>query len=134
MTPLGFFMLPVGLVSFFLSQKWLYRLFVFWTLFSATSVANFGGAENGSALQVWMFFGFLWLLRLLLNSVPKLSFPFDRRIVRPTAWLIAFLIVASVSLLMPVFIDGRLAISSPILGDASETPLYLTPRNITQLL
>jgi len=134
MTPLGLFMLPIGLAGLFLSKKWLYRLFVFWTLFSATSVVNFGEGENGSALQVWMFFGFLWLLRLLLDAVSTLSFSVDRRIARPSIWLIAFLVVSSASLLMPVYINGRLAITSPILGDGSATPLYLSSHNITQLL
>ena len=66
MTPLGYILLPIGFAGMILSTKWLYRLFVFWTLFSATSAINFGQGEDGSALQVWMFFGFLWLLRLIL--------------------------------------------------------------------
>jgi hypothetical protein len=40
MTPLGYIMLPVGLAGLFLSKRWLYRLFVFSTLFSATSAIN----------------------------------------------------------------------------------------------
>jgi len=134
MTPLGYIMLPIGLAGLFLSTKWLYRLFVFWTLFSASSVANFGEGENGSALQVWMFFGSLWLLRLILGHLSTLSFAIDRRLLRPCLWLIAFLFVATVSLIMPAYINGTLAIASPILGDASETPLYLTSHNVTQLL
>lgn len=134
MTPLGYILLPVGIVGLFVSKKWLYRLFVFWTLFSATSAANFGDDENGSGLQVWMLFGFLWLLRLLLDHLSILSFAIDRRILRPCFWLVGFLAIASFSLIMPVYINGRLAISSPILGDFSETPLYLTSHNFTQLL
>jgi hypothetical protein len=134
MTLLGYIMLPVGLAGLFLSRKWLYRLLIFSTLFSATSVANFGGDENGSALQVWMFFGFLWLLRLVLDRLSTLSFSIDRRILGPCLWLIAFLSVASLSLLMPLYIDGSLAITSPILFDDSETPLFFTSHNFTQLL
>lgn len=134
MTPLGYVMLPIGLAGLFLSTKWLYRCFVFWTLFSASSVANFGEGENASALQVWMFFGSLWLLRLIMEHLSTLSFSIDRRILRPCLWLMAFLFVAAVSLIMPVYINGTLAITSPILGDGSETPLYLTSHNVTQLL
>jgi hypothetical protein len=134
MTPLGYILLPVGLAGLLFSSKWLYRFFVFWTLFSASSVANFGEGDSGSALQVWMFFGFLWLSRLILERLSTLSFSLDRRILRPCLWLIAFLAVAALSLVMPAFIDGRLAITSPILGDGSETPLYLTTHNFTQLL
>lgn len=134
MTVLGYVMLPVGLAALFLSKKWLYRLFVFWTLFSASSAVNFGEGENGSALQVWMLFGFLWLLRLILEHLSTFSFSIDRRILRPCLWLIAFLSVASVSLIMPVYINGTLVISSPVLGSGSETPLYFTSHNVTQLL
>jgi len=127
-------MLPVGLVGLFLSKRWLYRLFVFWTLFSASSAANFGEGENGSALQVWMLFGFLWLLRLVLEYLSTLSFSIDRRILRPCLWLMSFLAVATLSLIMPAYINGTLVITSPFLGDSSETPLYLTSHNVTQLL
>jgi len=127
-------MLPVGLAGLFLSKKWLYRLFVFWTLFSASSAANFGEGENGSALQVWMFFGFLWLFRVGLEHISTLSFSIDRRILRPCLWLITFLFAASISLIMPIYINGTLAISSPNLFDNSETPLYFTSHNVTQLL
>ena len=134
MTPLGYFMLPIGLIGLFFSKEWLYRLFVFSTLFSASSAINFGEGKNGSALQVWMFFGFLWLLRLVLDGLSTLSFPVDKRIVRPCLWLVAFLCVASASLAMPLFINGKLAIDSPFLGEGTQTPLYLTLHNVTQVL
>lgn len=134
MTPLGYILLPVGLAGLLTSERWLYRLFVFWTLFSATSVLNVGEAENGSALQVWMFFASLWLLRLGLERISLLSFSIDNRIKRTSYWMIAFLGVAAVSLVMPVLIDGSLQIASPMLGNNEQTPLVLTSHNVTQLL
>lgn len=134
MTPIGYIAFLAGVAGLFLSQRWLYRSFVFWTLFSATSAANFGGDENGSALQVWMVFGSFWLLRLILNRVSKLEFMIDGRIVGPCLWLIRFAGVATISLLMPLWINGDLLISSPILGEDSSTPLYLTSHHFTQLL
>jgi hypothetical protein len=134
MTVLGYILLPVGLAGLCLSTKLLYRIFVFWTLFSATAVMNFGEGEHASALQVWMFFGFLWLLRLLIEHLSTLSFSIDRRIVRQCLWLIAFLSIATLSLIMPVYINGSLAITSWHLGDWTQTPLYLTSHNFTQLL
>jgi len=134
MTPLGYVLLPIGLAGLLFSSKWLYRFFVFWTLFSATSFANFGEGDNGSAMQMWMFFGFLWLLRLILERLSTLSFAIDRRILRPCLWLFVFLMVASSSLIMPAYIGGRLMITSPILSESTETPLYLITHNFTQLL
>jgi len=127
-------MLPVGLAGLFLSKKWLYRLFVFSTLFSASSAVNLGESDSGSAVQLWMFFGFMWLLRLTLDHLADLSFTIDTRILTPCRWLIAFLAAASISLIMPIYIGGRLLITSPFLFDNSETPLYFTSHNFTQLL
>ena len=134
MTTLGYILLPVGLVTFLFSRKWLYRLFVFSTLFSATSAINFGEGQNASGLQVWMFFGFLWILRLTFDSLSGLSLTIDRRFLGPSLWLLAFVAVACVSLAMPLYIDGALLITAPILGDNSETPLVLTSHNISQVL
>jgi len=134
MTPLGYILLPIGLAGLLTSARWLYRFFVFWTLFSATSVLNVGAGDNGSALQVWMFFGALWLLRLGLERIFLLSFSIDHRLKRMSYWLIAFLGVATASLAMPVLIDGSLQIASPFLGDNTQTPLVLSGHNITQLL
>ena len=134
MTPLGYLLLPVGFACLLLSPKWLYRIFVFSTLFSATAVATFGEGEDASALQVWMLFGSLWLLRLLLGHLLTLSFSIDRRILRPCLWLIAFLAVASLSLFMPIYINGSLAITDPVPFATSETPLFLSWHNVTQVL
>lgn len=133
-TPLGYILLPVGLAGLLTSERWLYRLFVFWTLFSATSVLNVGSGENGSALQVWMFFGGLWVLRLALERASLLSFSIDNRLKRMSYWMMAFLGVATVSLVMPVIINGSLQIASPVLGENTETPLVLSGHNVTQLL
>jgi len=127
-------MLPVGLAGLLLSKKWLYRFFVFSTLFSATSVANFGAGDDASGLQIWMFFGSLWLLRLIIDHALTFSFSIDKRILRPCIWLIAFLFAASLSLIMPLYIDGRLGITNSNYNDYSETPLFLTWHNVTQVL
>jgi len=134
MTPLGYVMLPIGLACFLFSEKWLFRLVVFWTLFSASAAINFGDAQTGSALQVWMFFGTLWFIQRGIRGLSTLSFAIDRRIVLPCALLTLFLCIACASLVMPIFINGRLLISSPTLGDESEAALYLTSHNFTQLL
>jgi hypothetical protein len=134
MTPLGYILLPVGLAGLVVSPRWLYRLFVFFTLFSATSVLNVGGSDNGSAVQVWMYFGALWLLRLCLENASLLSFSIDNRLKRMSYWIVAFMGVAALSLVMPVLINGRLEIASPYLGETDQTPLFLSGHNFTQLL
>src|SRR5208337_4784977 len=109
-------------------------IFVFSSLFSATSVMNFGEGESGSAVQAWMLLGFIWLLRLSSERVSTFSLSIDRRIFNQCAWLIAFLFFASISLIMPLYINGRLSISAPRLFDTSEVPLFFTMHHVTQLL
>jgi hypothetical protein len=134
MTPLGTIILVAGLSTAVLSKRWLYRLFVFWSLFSASSVLNVGEGENASAIQVWMLLGFLWLCRLLMEKASNFSFSIDRRVFPQCAWLLAFLAVASLSLVMPIYIDGRLAIAAPTLFGTGESPLFFSAHNLTQLL
>ena len=134
MTALGYILVPIGLAGLLTSSRWLYRLFVFWTLFSATAVLNVGVGGNESALQVWMFFGALWILRLGLERARLFDFSIDNRLKSTSYWVIAFLGVATISLAMPVFINGSLQIASPFLGDSEQTPLFLSGHNITQLL
>jgi len=82
---------------------------------------------------VWMFFGALWILRLGLERVSLFSFSIDNRLKRTSFWMIAFLVVATISLVMPVLIDGSLLIAAPTF-EGDPTPLVLTGHNITQLL
>ncbi len=134
MTPLGYIMLAVAMASFLFSPKWLYRMLVFWSLFSASTAANIGSGTDVSALQIWMLFGTAWLARLVLDNLMRLSFALDRRILQQCLWLLGFILVAAISLWMPVYINGSLMIMSPALMKISETPLYLTSHNVTQLL
>jgi len=134
MTVLGYIMLTVAMASFLFSPKWLYRMLVFWSLFSASTAANIGSGEDVSALQVWMLLGALWLGRLILDNLLRLSFGLDRRILSQSLWLLGLILIAAISLWMPVYIDGSLMIMSPMLMKTTETPLYLTSHNVTQLL
>jgi hypothetical protein len=81
-----------------------------------------------------MYFGALLLLRdlcgLLLNLNASLATPLIKR----GMFLLAFILVLTISLLMPVYINGNLQIVSPILTDLSSTPLYFSTRNMTALL
>jgi hypothetical protein len=134
MTPLGIVILAAGLVTAIFSRRWLYRLFVFWSLFSASSVLNVGQGENASAVQVWMLLGLLWLCRLWLEDALNFSFSIDRRIFPQCAWLLVFLAAAALSLVMPIYIDGALPIATPNLMQTGESPLFFSARNLTQLL
>jgi O-antigen ligase len=133
-TILGYIFLPIALICLFFSEKWMLRLFLFWTLFSASSAINFGSKESGSALQMWMFFAFLWLLQKCLRGIARLSLAVDWHILPQCVWIGVFLLVSCTSLIMPVYINGRLIVTSAFLDVSGDTPLYFTLHNVTQLL
>jgi hypothetical protein len=134
MTLLGIIIIVVGFVALLTSRRWLYGLFLFSIPFSGTAVFNTGSGNNASGVQAWMYFGVLLLLRdlcgWLLNPNANLALP----IIKRGMFLMIFILVLTVSLLMPVYINGRLQIVSYVLTDYSSTPLYFSTKNITALL
>ncbi|HEY0796720.1 MAG TPA: O-antigen ligase family protein [Acidisarcina sp.] len=134
MTPHAFILVPLGLMLFVFSRKWLYRLMVASTLFSGTAVFNLGSGDGASGVQVWMFFGSLWLLREAITRLLQGRLSIRRRLVTPATWLGVFLFMAAISLVMPLYINGHLQIGSATLTDNSTTPLIFTSRHITAWL
>lgn len=134
MTPHAFLLVPLGLALLIFSREWLYRLFIASTLFSGTAVFNVGGGDNASGVQVWMFFGGLWLLRDLGSRLARGNVSFCRPLLVSAAWLAFFLLIVTMSLVMPSYINGHLQIESPLLTDATRTPLFFSSRNITSWL
>jgi hypothetical protein len=134
MTILGYIVVPCGIFMLIWSRRWLYRSFVFSLLFSATVILNVRNGENASGVQVWMYFGVLLLVQDLYNWITSKSYQVNRELLVPFLLLSSFIAIATVSLIMPVLIDGRLSIASPYLLDVAATPLYLTSKNFTQLL
>ena len=133
MTVLGYILIPVAIITTFF-PKWLYRIFVFSALFTASAIANFGEGEGASALQVSTFFGALWLARLTFEQLSTHRLIVDKRVLPHLAWLAGFISIATLSLMMPVYINGSLVIEPPILGATGDAPLYFTSHNVTQLL
>lgn len=134
MTPLGYVIIPVGLVIACASRRWLLRLLIISIPFSDSVIANVGSGDNASGIQIWMFVGALWLLRESIFAIGTLDFRLRRSLAAPCAWLAGFVTAAAVSLLMPIYIDGSLQIASPLLLDTSVTPLYLSSKNFTALI
>jgi len=133
MTPLGFIIVPLGLILLLNSREWLYRCVVFSVFFSATVVLNVGSGDNASGLQVWMYFASLWLAGSLFDGLRTRKLAISGKLIVPTGILLIFLFIAMTSLFMPLYINGRLAIASPFLFENFRTPLYLTSKNFTQL-
>ncbi|HEY0758500.1 MAG TPA: hypothetical protein VGD59_04505 [Acidisarcina sp.] len=131
MTPHAFVLLPLGVCLLLFSRKWLYRFLIASTVFSATAVFNVGSGDNASGVQVWMFFGSLWLLREAVSRLATGDLNVRRDLLAPLSLLSLFVLIVSLSLIMPAYINGSLQIASPYLFDPSTSPLYFSTKNIT---
>jgi hypothetical protein len=134
MTYLGYIVALLGVVLFFWSRTALYWAFVFSLPFSATAILNIGTGDAASGVQVWMFFGLLWLCRELLPQAAALKIALRRPLRSPVAYLAVFMLVAVLSTLMPLWINGSLHIIGEKLLDNSTAPLLFSRKNITGLL
>jgi hypothetical protein len=127
-------MIPFGLIAAISSPRMLFAATLFFAPFSATAVVNIGAGENASGVTVYVYFAILLVLRALCDSLFRLRLSIPRAISRPVMYLFLFLTVCAVSILMPLWINGKLEIMSPILIDMTTTPLYFSSKNVTGLV
>lgn len=133
-TPVTFLLLPLGILSFLFAPRLLYWCAIFFLPFSATAVFNFNRASGATGLQVGMFFGLLWMLKegISLYEKPGLArAPEFRASMTSLKW---FFLALLLSLIMPLYLAGRLDVECPDPGCTEGGPLSLTFRHITQVL
>lgn len=112
-TNLGLFFLPVGLMLFALAPSSLYKVAIFFSPFGVASLLN---SASGYPLVLGKYFGCLFILGELLHI------NFSARVSRFTlliiSFLVAFLGIAWISILWPMFVDGGLR---TFIGDAGNS-------------
>jgi hypothetical protein len=133
-TPLGWILLPLSLALIVLKPDWLYAMAIFFLPFSATAIINLGSGDSASGIQVWIYLAILLLLRWMVVTLLRFELRINKHIRRPIIYLLLFVATCAVSLLMPLWINGRLQIMSPFLLDFTTTPLVFTSKNITGFL
>jgi hypothetical protein len=133
-TPIGWLLIPLGVLLAVIRPRWLYLLTVFLLPFTATAVINVGTGQNASGLQASMYLGSLLLARYCFALLGTAYLPLPRAGRGGIAWLALFVAVAAISLVMPVWIDGRVQVPTPYLLDLSTQPLHLKSTNITGVL
>src|SRR5215469_16461947 len=114
-TYIGWILIPLSAFFYWVESEYLYFLAVFFLPFSATAIVNIGSADSASGVQVSMLFGSLWILRELF-SFREHQYASLQQLLTPVRRLGMFLLVASISLLVPLWIGGQLVIESPELG------------------
>jgi O-antigen ligase len=107
---------------------------VFFLPFSATAVVNIGSADASSGVQASIFFGALWMVRELPKFRHSSGSPFRENLRIPTRQLKLFASVVLLSLIMPLWINGRVYIEDPEFANPNSGPLQFTSKQITQTL
>ena len=133
-TPIGLVMIPFGLVAAISSPRMLFAALLFFAPFSATAVVNVGAGDNASGVTVYVYLAILLVLRAVCDSLFRLRLGLPRVISRPVMYLFLFVGVCAVSILMPLWINGKLEIISPFLLDMTTTPLYFSSKNVTGVI
>lgn len=130
-TPIGFLLIPLGIILFLLRPGWLYYLLVFFAPFSATSILNSGNGDSGSGLQPSIFVGTLLLLRKLIDCAYTLRIRVSRRLRLSVALAASFGLVCALSLVMPIVAGGKIEVMSSGLLLGPSEPLHFKTSNIT---
>jgi len=89
-TIIGYFILPLGVILFFLPNNYLLYCTVFFSPFVASSVINFNNLNFG--LQISYYLGILFIIKQLINLFK------NEKILKPNIWLFSFVIVSILSL------------------------------------
>jgi hypothetical protein len=133
-TPIAALLIPLGLFFFFFSPSLLYWCMVFSLPFSATAVVNLDFMGASSGLQATIVFGGLWMLAEGHKTLRKSGFWHSNQMKTSVRQLKVFLFVATLSLIMPLWINGRLTVYCPDLLCNDSAPLRFGARHITQTI
>jgi hypothetical protein len=140
-TPTGVLLIIIGLFSFVYSTKWLFGLAVFFIPFTGTAVINIGSIDTGSSISPYMFFACLCIAKSLIvwrqkaDESTLLHIKYIRLSDQNLSklFLAGFVLIAALSLIMPVIINGRAM--GNLFGNIDDLdPIKSTSRDITQFL
>jgi hypothetical protein len=135
-TPIGWVLIPLGVIFYFFAPDRLYPWMVFFLPFSATAVVNIGSGDAASGVQAPIFLGALWMAREFPKFLSAKNSPIRQNLRLPAKQLRLFVLIAVVSLIMPIWINGRVYIEDAEFakGFANAEPLLFRTRHISQIL
>jgi hypothetical protein len=133
-TLISIVLLPLGVLSFVFAPRILYWCTIFFLPFSATAVVNFNRVGGATGLQATMFFGALWMLREGTGALRKPSVWRSDQMQTSVRRLRFFMFAVVLSLVMPIYIHGRLVVDCPDIACTDSGPLTFTFSHITQVL
>lgn len=129
-SPLGLILIPVGVFLFLRSRRQLFWATVLLIPFFHTYVLD----VEFKFIQPYQFFGLLLILRQAID-ISIGTGPRSFGISRPTAALVAFLLLIYLSLFMPVILEGSIYVmptETPFQEFENVEPLHFGMSNVTQ--
>jgi hypothetical protein len=133
-TPISVILIPLGVLSFFFAPRLLYWCTVFFLPFSATAVVNFNRTSGATGLQATMFFGVLWMLSEGAGALRKPRLWQSEQMQTSVRRLRFFMFAVVLSLIMPIYINGRLTVDCPDIACTDSGPLKFSFTHITQVM
>lgn len=130
-TPIGYIVIPLGILLLITKKNWLFNAFIFFTPFTASAVININSITFG--LQIPYYFAILWIIR---NSFPVLytnNLKLSKYVLKLLIPLLLFWIIALISLLMPIILDNKVLVHYPD-DPWIFSPLKFKRVHITQFL
>jgi hypothetical protein len=134
LTPISIILIPLGVLGFLFAPRYLYWCTVFFLPFSATAVVNFNRASGATGLQASMFFGALWMLREGSGALKRHGLWRSEKLQTSVRRLRFFMLAVVLSLVMPIYIHGRLTVDCPDIACTDSGPLTFTFSHITQVM
>ena len=121
-TTMGLPVIPLGIILFIFKYEWLLYLTIFFSGFTGSSILNIASISVQPAYYLFILFIIRYIFVIIRRG----------KIVKPNRDLFIFIIIAFLSLIMPVLLDGKnVIVLNP---DDYYAPVTLTYQNITQYL
>jgi hypothetical protein len=107
----GFFLLPLGVILWIVSDKYLYYTTIFSIPFTATSLVN---SEGGAAFVAANYFIILLIFAELRKAIfsGKIKMPYGGKNRLSIRYMFIFMGIVLLTLFMPAIIDGKLWVNS----------------------
>lgn len=128
-TLVGWPVMITGLLTFS-NPRFLYYLFIFFIPFSASAVVNVSSITYG--LQIPYFFAILWMLSRSLPFVLGQPLVINKKSLLILLPVILFVMVAFISLLMPMVLPNGILVHAPEDWSYNLSPLGLNRTHFTQ--
>lgn len=133
-TPIGWILIPVGILLSVFYPAGLYALTIFFVPFTATSILNSGSGDSGSGIQPYMFFGLMLLIREIVDIAWTMKVRILGRLRKPVALYALFVAICGISLIMPMVINGSIMVPSAGLLNSPLEPLVFNVGRIKVFL